>query len=183
MATYTLDQPTPVSRSRPWWVVPSLIIVLLVLGLLAYGLWSSDRSQLIDGPAPEFTLETFDGEQIASGDLRGKPVIVNFWASWCRECDKEMRLLQQAHERYGDEIVLLGVDHVDTEAKALAYLERYGITYTNGPDLGGRIASAFNIKGVPETFFIDEAGTIQGMHLGPLDEATLAGWIAELRNQ
>jgi cytochrome c biogenesis protein CcmG/thiol:disulfide interchange protein DsbE len=183
MATQILDQPTQAARSRPWWVIPSLVIAALVLALLAYGLWSSDRSQLVDGPAPEFTLQTFDGEQVALQELRGKPVIVNFWASWCRECDKEMRLLQRAHERYGDEIVLLGIDHIDTEPKALAYLEQYGITYTNGPDLGGRIASAFNIKGVPETFFIGADGTIRGMHLGPLDEADLSGWIAQLRSE
>ncbi|MDQ4077625.1 MAG: TlpA family protein disulfide reductase [Chloroflexota bacterium] len=184
MTTQPLEKTFSTTRqSRPWWALPTILLSLVIVLLLAYGLWRNDRTQLVDGPVPEFTLHTFDGEEIAIGDLQGKPVIINFWASWCRECDKEMQLLQQTHERYGDEIVLLGVDHVDTEAKALAYLQQYGITYPNGPDLGGRIANAFNIKGVPETFFIGPDGTIRGMHLGPLDQAALAGWIAELQNE
>ncbi len=162
---------------------PVLLVALLLVGVLGYGLWASDRTQVVDGPAPEFTLQTFEGEPVSLQSLRGQPVILNFWASWCRECDKEMRFLQQAHERYGDEIVFLGVDHVDTEAKARAYLQQYGITYRNGPDLGGRIANDFNIQGVPETFFIGKDGTIRGMHIGPLDPGALEGWLEQLRSE
>ncbi len=183
MTTHPLEQPLLARPERPWWVLPVLLLALLVLGLLAYGLWASDRTQVVNGPVPAFTLQTFEGESLSIADLQGKPVIINFWASWCRECDKEMRLLQATHERYAGDIVFLGVDHIDTEAKALAYLEQYGITYTNGPDLGGRIANQFNIKGVPETFFISREGTILGMHLGPLDEASLEGWLARLQSE
>ena len=92
-----------------------------------------------------------------------------------------MALLEESAQRYQGEIVFLGIDYLDTEPKARAYLERFGITYPNGPDLGGRISNDFNIKGGPETFFIGRDGTIQGLKVGPLTQAELEGWIAQLR--
>ena len=165
---------------RPWWTLPVLVVVVALLGLLAYGMWAADRSQLVDGPVPNLTLQTFEGEQIALHDLTGTPVVLNFWASWCRECDKEMAWLQQASEQYEGELLVLGVAHVDTERASREYLARYGITYPAGPDLGARFSDAFRIKGVPETFFINRDGIIEGMHLGPLEQADLDYWVVRL---
>ncbi|MBA3531690.1 MAG: TlpA family protein disulfide reductase [Ardenticatenales bacterium] len=182
MTTQTIDRPT-LGTQRPWWMLPALVVVLSVLGLLAYGLMARGRGQLVDGPAPDFTLQSFAGEPVTLSELRGQPVILNFWASWCRECDKEMRLLESSYQRYQDEIVFLGIDYIDTEDKARAYLEQYGITYPNGPDLGSRIANDYRIKGVPETFFIGKDGTVRGVHIGPLAQADLEAWIEQLRNE
>lgn len=170
-----------VNASRPWWFIPTFVTVLAVIGLLAYALAIRDRSQLMSGPAPNFTLQTFDGEAIELSALQGKPVIINFWASWCIECDKEMAFLERASVAHQGEVVFLGIDYLDTEPKAREYLAQYGISYPNGPDLGGRISNDYNIKGVPETFFIGKDGTIRGIKVGPLEEAELAGWITQLR--
>lgn len=151
-----------------------------MIGLLAYALATRDRAQLIAGPAPDFTLQTFDGETIRLSELRGAPVILNFWASWCVECDKEMALLEQSAQRYEGKVHFLGVDYLDTEPKARAYLERFDITYPSGPDLGSRISNDFNIQGVPETFFIGKDGTIRGIKIGPISQSELDGWIAQL---
>jgi len=117
---------------------------------------------------PEFTLTTFDGETIQSQNLLGKVVLVNFWASWCIPCEEEAAELEQASQLYADEeVVFLGVDYVDTEREALAYLDRFGITYPNGPDLGTRISQAFRIRGVPESYVVAPDGTIDSVKIGP----------------
>lgn len=177
----TVEQPITTSEGRPWWIVPALLTVFAVIALFTYALINRDRAQLISGSAPNFTMQSFEGESITLNDFKGTPVIINFWASWCLECDKEMALLQESAQRYQGEVVFLGIDYLDTEPKARAYLERFGITYPNGPDLGGRISNDFNIKGVPETFFIGKDGTIRGLKVGPLTQAELEGWIAQLR--
>jgi cytochrome c biogenesis protein CcmG, thiol:disulfide interchange protein DsbE len=184
MTTHPLERPLPQTQAapqRPWWVAPALLVALSVLALLAYGLFNTNRAQVVGGPAPDFTLQTFDGETVSLSDLRGKPVVVNFWASWCLECDEEMALLEATHQKYKDEVVFIGVDYTDTDAKAREYLAQYGITYLNGPDLGSRISDDYRIQGVPETFFIDENGTVVGMHKAALNEVQLEGWLAMLR--
>ncbi len=96
-------------------------------------------------------------------------VVVNFWASWCKPCEQEAADLQRAWEEYrpGGEVVFLGVDYIDTQKEALEYLQRFAITYPNGPDLGTRIAQAFRIRGVPETYIIDPEGELVFVKIGP----------------
>ena len=120
-------------------------------------------------------LETLRrGETIEFVSLRGQVVVVNFWASWCKPCEQEAAELQQAYKLYRDEgVAFLGVDYVDTETEARAYLQKFGITYPNGPDLGTRISQAFRIRGVPETYIIGPDGKLAAFKIGPyqsLDE-------------
>ena len=131
--------------------------------------------------APDFTLTTFDGQVIRLRDLRGKVVVINFWASWCVTCREEAPYLEATWRAYKDRgVVFIGVDYVDTEPKALAYIEEFDITYPNGPDVGTRIAQAYNIQGVPETFFVAKDGTLRGVHLGPLRPPQLEEKLEEL---
>ena len=102
-------------------------------------------------------------------DLHGKIVVINFWASWCKPCEQEAADMEEAWRLYQPEgdVVFLGVDYVDTEPEALGYLEKFDITFPNGPDLGTRISQVFRIKGVPETYFIDRDGVIHYIQVGP----------------
>ena len=119
--------------------------------------------------APDFELISFQDNTYQLADFRGSVVVINFWASWCESCKPEARDLEAAFQYYLDrgDVVFLGVDYVDTEPEALAYLEEFGITYPNGPDLRTEISQAYRIRGVPETFVIDQEGVVAHVQIGP----------------
>lgn len=172
--------PKETEQTSIWGRLLAWALLLGLLGLVAVQLGRSQRGILTRGePAPPFTLTTFEGTEIGPEDMAGKVVLVNFWASWCKPCEQEAEALQTAWEQYetrGD-VLFLGVDYVDTENEALAYLERWGITYPNGPDLGTRIYYAFRARGVPETFIINKMGEVAFVKIGPfqdLEEITAA---------
>lgn len=167
-------QPTtqqPVRRTLPAWVIITAFAVLV--GFLALIAWGLNRAQ--SGPirigekVPPFSLTTFEGSVIHTADLTGKVILVNFWASWCNPCEEEAAELEQAWRFYRDsgEVVFLGVDYVDTEAEAKAYLEKFDITYPNGPDLRTQISQLFRIRGVPETYIINREGKLVFVKIGP----------------
>jgi len=164
------EEQEAVSRgsSLGWFVIWVSVIALLVL--MAIGLRNSQVKPVAAGEqAPEFILTTFDGQEISLADLRGKVVILNFWASWCKPCEQEAADLQTAWEIYesrGD-VVFIGIDYVDTEPEAMEYLDKFNITYPNGPDLGQRIYDDYRAGGVPETYFIDREGMLAYTKIGP----------------
>ena len=159
----------------------TFVAVFLVLGVLGWGLNRARSGPVGSGPAPDFTLTGFDGQTVRLADLRGQVVVVNFWASWCPPCREEAAYLEKTSRDYqGRGVVFLGVDWVDTEKEALAYIEEFDITYYNGPDLGTRIAQAYRIQGVPETFFIDKSGQVRWVKVGPLYPPELEDKIDEL---
>ncbi|MFN3705081.1 MAG: TlpA family protein disulfide reductase [Thermoflexales bacterium] len=141
-------------------------------------------------PAPDFELMLFEGytagfpRTLRLSDLRGKVVVINFWASWCEECYKEAAALEQAWRRYRErDVVFIGVDYLDTEAPALSYLQQFDITYPNGPDVQQRIARTYRITGVPETFFVDRNGIVREVVIATLDERKLNSVIERLLAQ
>ena len=144
--------------------------VFALLALLAFGLLRNQEGPVTVGETvPEFTLTTFEGEQISLADLKGKVVVLNFWASWCKPCEEEAADLETAWRLYqpGGEVVFLGVDYVDTETEAMIYLEKFDITYPNGPDLRTKISQAFRIRGVPETYIIGKDGKLAAFKISP----------------
>jgi cytochrome c biogenesis protein CcmG, thiol:disulfide interchange protein DsbE len=162
-------------------IVLTFAIVLALLGLLGWGLNKAQKGPVENGPAPDFTLQGFDGRTVTLSELRGQVVVINFWASWCGPCREEAAYLEQTWRKYKDQgVVFLGVDYVDTEKAALAYIKEFDITYINGPDLKTRISDAYNIQGVPETFFIARNGEVRGVHIGPLYPPDLDEKIEEL---
>lgn len=165
--------------------------VVTVLALLGWGLLNVSEGRPDAGvDAPTVDVQFFDGygwqgsPQANLDDFRGNVVVLNFWASWCIECRVEADLLENAWRQYRDQgVVFLGVAYVDSEAKSLAYLEEFGITYPNGPDLGSSISERFNITGVPETFFIGKDGKVSRFVLGPVNESLLHNEINTLLAQ
>ena len=163
------EQAVPQKRRIRWgrWLVWSGVIALLLL--LGFGLYRRSLAQVQGGPAPDFELATFTGQTVRLSALRGRVVVINFWASWCIPCREEAAYLEGTWREYKDRgVVFIGVDYLDTEAEALAYIDEFDITYPNGPDIGTRIAQSYRIRGVPETFFIAKDGTIRDLKIGPL---------------
>ena len=142
-------------------------VVVGLLFLLWFGLQQKDvaGSKVVNVPfatAPDFTLGTFDGSTFKLSDAlqTGKPVVVNFWASWCGPCADEAPVLVDAARRYGDRVTFVGVDVQDVDSDALAFMRKYGITYTNGSGNAGPISVQYGMRGVPETYFIAPDGRL-----------------------
>jgi cytochrome c biogenesis protein CcmG/thiol:disulfide interchange protein DsbE len=177
-------EPRDTSReigNKSWPKVLAYGFIFALLGLLGWGLVRVNAGPRAEGQAPDFTLYTFDDEEIRLSELQGQVVVINFWASWCPPCRDEAPYLESTWRRYKDQgVVFLGIDYVDTDAEALAYLAEFDITYPNGPDIGTRIAQAYRIQGVPETFFVGRDGTLRGVKVGPLAPPELEEMIIEL---
>jgi cytochrome c biogenesis protein CcmG/thiol:disulfide interchange protein DsbE len=179
-----------ISPQKQGMTFKKLFLIVGSLILLGWGLIMAVSLQRVESPqlagykAPEFTLPLFDQfeeDEISLADLRGQVVVINFWASWCVECYKEAALLEQAWQDYkGKGVMFIGVDHLDTEKDALAYMAKYGITYPSGPDLGDKISRNYAITGVPETFFIDKDGNIVHVQIGPIEYEQLYSLLEKL---
>ena len=167
----------PERKGVPMWA--QIIIWVFLVGLLvivAMGLNRAQQGTVQPGEVIDsFTLPLFSGyeyegkSEIHLDDFRGKIVVINFWASWCKPCEQEAAEIQRAWAEYeptGD-VIFLGVDYVDTEPEARVYLKKFGITYPNGPDLATSISQYFRIKGVPETYFVDRDGVLHYVQVGP----------------
>jgi cytochrome c biogenesis protein CcmG/thiol:disulfide interchange protein DsbE len=125
---------------------------------------------------PDFSLPLFSGYEyngasaVKLSELKGRVVLVNFWASWCQPCRTEAAALETAWRSYAEtgQVVFLGVDYVDTETEARSYMTDFDLTYPNGPDMGTRISQIFNRNlGVPETYIIDQQGILRSIQIGP----------------
>ncbi|MEP6468218.1 MAG: redoxin domain-containing protein, partial [Chloroflexota bacterium] len=142
-------------RILRWALVPAL--VLPVGWLLFQGLGRDPQalpSPLIGRPAPAFELVGIDGRMVDSAKLRGQPVFLNFWASWCFECIEEHRVLLETHEQYGADLLIIAVLYQDSVDDPLRFLARYGDGgWPNLIDADGRLAIDYGVTGVPESFF------------------------------
>lgn len=176
-------------RKLPGWVIVLGIGIFFIGGLLTLLLVKPPQKSLCNEPAPNWTLTLFPdynggwpAETMSLTDLRGKGLVLNFWASWCKPCEDEAAALEAAWRKYKDRgVIFVGVDYLDQDPAAKRYLAKFAITYPNGPDLASRIAKRYTIRGVPETFFIDPQGNIVGCrHIGPLTASELERRIAEI---
>jgi cytochrome c biogenesis protein CcmG/thiol:disulfide interchange protein DsbE len=163
-----------VNASRLRWAIPAAVVPVLLL--LAYGFRTDPRgeipSPLLGRPAAAFSVTTFSGDPVSLQGLRGKVVMLNFWASWCvPACYEEAPGLERAWREYKDKgVVVVGVDIQDKEEAARKFMAEFGYSFPNAPDPGGRVAIDYGVYGVPETFFIDRKGRVRFKRVGSLTE-------------
>ncbi|HET7433394.1 MAG TPA: DsbE family thiol:disulfide interchange protein [Thermoanaerobaculia bacterium] len=163
--------------------IGGLATVTLLIVLMA-GLGRDPKhidSPLIGKPAPQFTLQRAgSGESIDLAAFRGKPIVVNFWATWCGPCWEEHPILNEAARANGDRVQFLGVVFQDDEAKILGFLQQRGAAYPTVIDQRGTTAIAYGVGGVPETFILDANGIIVAKHDGPVSAEQLQSYLAEV---
>ena len=158
----------------------SVAVVAALLGLLIWKIAQGESAVTAElgrggtPAAPAFTLERLDGKgPLSIASLRGKTVVVNFWASWCGPCKDETPLLEQSWRKWrSKDVVFVGIDIQDVRGDARAFLERYGVTYPNVYDGKGSTVGRYGATGVPETYFIDGRGLVRYRLAGPIEEAS-----------
>jgi cytochrome c biogenesis protein CcmG/thiol:disulfide interchange protein DsbE len=155
----------------------------LVAGAAAFGLWSSftpagrpgsPPASLVGKPAPDFQLARLaqTGGTLALRDLRGRPAVLNFWASWCGPCEQETPLLVRVYQRYrGSGVAFVGVDTNDDRAAAVAFALRHHIDYPTVYAPGERLALEYHIIGLPTTVFVDGNGVVRDEQVGGFSDA------------
>lgn len=121
-------------------------------------------------PAPDIELQNIAGETVRLSDLKGKVVVVNFWATWCSPCVYEMPMFQEMYEEYSSDLEILAVNNQESEDEVLPFIEKMGLTYEILYDLDARVALEYQVLGFPTTFFVDREGLIQALHVGVMNE-------------
>jgi cytochrome c biogenesis protein CcmG/thiol:disulfide interchange protein DsbE len=160
-------------------VAVSAVVVLLSIGLSRDP--SATASPLVGRAAPDFTLAQFDGKPFTLSQVRGQVVVLNFWASWCTECHTEQPALNQTWQRFRDSgVLVVGVNFQDTKGDAGDYVRTAGVSYPVVEDGNSRTALAYGLRGIPETFLIDQNGRIVDRVIGPVDATKLSSRISSL---
>ncbi len=153
-----------------------LILLARLIGA-SQAVASAPPYPLVGHAAPGFSIALWNGaagQNLRLSDLKGKVVVLNFWASWCDNCTQELPALQSAYEQYHAKgVVFVGVAFADSIEHGKPFLQKYAVTYPAGPDADGSISIAYGVTGVPETIFIGRDGKIASKAPGGVDRATL----------
>jgi cytochrome c biogenesis protein CcmG/thiol:disulfide interchange protein DsbE len=180
--------PLPDLRRLPRrFLVYAALLPFVVLGAAGFALFLRGPTispTTIGSVAPDFSLVDLDGNPVHLADLRGQPVIVNFWASWCGPCVDEFPLLKSVAEQHTpDGLVVLGIVYQDRSEAARAFMEQNGGTWQALMDPDERVARAYNIFGPPETYFVGRDGRIVARHFGQLTAASLDAKLAAIMDE
>ena len=177
-------------RSRIWLGVGlvTAIAVVLVVVVAAGGSVSAPPVQLDaagqrpDDTAPTFAMASLESDDVIIdlADRSGTPIVLNFWASWCIPCRREMRAFETVHREYSGRVAFIGINHQDSRDDALDLVAETGVTYPSVHDPQGVIAFDYDVLGLPTTVFIDADGRIAGHHTGELTEADLRAAVEEI---
>jgi cytochrome c biogenesis protein CcmG/thiol:disulfide interchange protein DsbE len=168
----------------------SIGLVAVLIGLFTWRLVAEDQAASLGNAvnegerpaAPEFSLERLDGDgTISLASLRGKAVVLNFWASWCEPCKEESEVLESVWQEYrGRDVVFVGIDARDALSEAIEFAERYELSYPLAYDGPGKTVGRYGVTGFPETWFVSPDGRLVGERIqGPVTEEQLRQNIEE----
>jgi cytochrome c biogenesis protein CcmG/thiol:disulfide interchange protein DsbE len=151
------------------------MVLILVLGLVIAGFPACSSSEgptvfpQMGRPAPEFQLDNLDGQPVSLSDFLGKPVLINFWATWCNPCVYEMPFIQEVFDEWsGQGLVVLAINVGESSSKAETFMESHGLSFPVLLDIEGKVAEQYNVlaHGIPQTFLVDRDGVIKSMRMG-----------------
>jgi len=150
------------------------LVSVLTSGLMMAGCSpTSAQGVEVGNLAPDFQLQNLDGQTVSLGNLQGKPVLINFWATWCPPCRSEMPYIQEIYEAWADkELVVLAINIGESSSKAEEFRQSYNLSFTVLLDTKQDVAQRYNITGIPTTFFIDKDGIIQDKVIGAFQNKT-----------
>jgi cytochrome c biogenesis protein CcmG, thiol:disulfide interchange protein DsbE len=162
-------------------LLAAVLILLLALQLMrrstpAMQVTVGGGTAQVGALAPDFTSRRLDGSPVRLSQFRGKPVLINFWATWCAPCQDEMPLIQRAADQYGGAgLTVLAVDYQQTDASGMAaFLRKVGARFSAVYDPSGRIATAYGVSiGLPVSIFIDRSGKVNFIQVGQMSDAVL----------
>jgi cytochrome c biogenesis protein CcmG, thiol:disulfide interchange protein DsbE len=171
-------------------VVSLVIVISIIVGLLLFvALRAGSRGHaaaqvsgttLIGQPAPNFTATDLDGHSLSLASLRGRPLVIAFGASWCHPCYEEYPLLVRAAAKYAGRLAVVSVMYEDVKADELQFLRRQGVHWPAIDDTSNAIAEAYQVHGLPETFFVTRAGVLVERGWGLTSQRALDGPLQRL---
>lgn len=180
-------------RERSYAVVGALVALALVASIWVLtgrdsGVAGADMGE-VNRPAPTFSLADLAGGNVDLASYRGQVVLLNFWATWCEPCKREMPALEAANQRYGGQgLTIIGVNLTDdelvrgnTEEDIRAFINQFNVTYSTALDTSGEVTNAYRVFPLPTSFFIDAQGQIRYVHVGELTLDDVSARFAELR--
>lgn len=187
-----IDENQAGERRRSTLLRKSGSVVLMVIGILLIAVFGFDLkinlpgsepvtvAPQVDSLAPNFSLKDLNGNVISLTDLRGKNVVLNFWATWCGPCRLEMPSLQARQQQHQEDLVVLAVNFDEPEEVVQAFKAELGLSFPIVLDPGAIVQDVYSIRAYPTTYFIDREGVIRNVRIGILTEETLDDYLAEL---
>ena len=174
-------------RSKNWPVIWGVSVLLgLAVGLaILYGFGSASGKSggvapEVGAQAPDFELEQLSGGALRLSDLRGKPVLVNFWASWCAPCILEMPNIQKYYQRYPEAFEVVAVNADEPRSDIEKFVKDIGVTFPIVMDPGLKIQSLYRLRGLPTSFLVDADGIVRVVHIGMLEESQLEQYLSRV---
>ena len=166
------QDPTQKESARaPWTRFLPLLVMVAVLALLAVGLLTQtdDAKSVLEGRnAPAISGKTLDGTQFSSSALKGKPMVINFWASWCEPCREEAPLFRELADKLEGQATLVGILMRDNPGKARAFAQQFGYTFPSLLNTNNNLAFDYGVTAPPETFFVDSSGKVVKRKIGAI---------------
>jgi len=192
MTTIITSQPPEkesILRTRRFWAAAIVVVILLGSGwiflsrpLAGGSEVANDPAPVPGHPAPEFALKNLSGQTVRLSDFKGKPVLINFWATWCGPCRSEFPDFQRASIENAGKLVIIGVNHTTLDQPAVIndFVAEMGATFPIVLDETGEVAKTYQVKGLPTSFFVDRNGVVNEVFVGPVNKAYIEAKLKEL---
>ncbi len=141
---------------------------------------SAQTIPLTGASAPGFSLQTMDGKTVQFTQYRGKPVLINFWATWCGPCEEEMPLIQKAADDYGQKLVILGINDDEAIDQVRPFVQQHHLSFNILMDPGAKVTDLYQVRGFPTTYFVDANGKIQAIQIGQMSAEILNKYLSQI---